>query len=421
MAGMLDSNNEDKKAAIADLSNLASMYAQSDLDSGGIMGVPKGDTVDAGSWWSWLTGTTRQKSDEYRIRAQEDLQGMDFSGAPEGYQRSMEEDLAKLLRMRGEAGPKVQTSVTQPMLSDELTARENLPVSELTDDEYFLRTGELRETLSPAPVEDDRPSTGLMSPDQSAIDRAVEEAMNQGEPTENQGEPTERLDAKGLTPVTTTSHAQQRLSDLGYVEVGSADGVAGANTRTAVRRYQQQNGLAATGRLDTPTLESLTGAEADLDTVVQRQIAHHEGQKNYPYLDSEGFWTIGIGHLIGDDEALAASDYSEYSESNPMPESEVTELFEEDLEDHKAIAEGYDFYEGMSKKGKRAILDLTFNMGDFYNKKLPNGNYEWANLRTQLDAGKWDEAADNLASSAYAQQVGQRASTVTDLLRQAGD
>ena len=189
MAGMLDSNNEDKKAAIADLSNLASMYAQSDLDSGGIMGVPKGDTVDAGSWWSWLTGTTRQKSDEYRVRAQEDLQGMDFSGAPAGYQSSMEEDLAKLLRMRGEAGPKVQTSVTQPMLSDELAARENLPVSELNDDEYFLRTGELRETLSPAPVEDDRPSTGLMSPDQSAIDRAVEEAMNQEEPTENQGEP----------------------------------------------------------------------------------------------------------------------------------------------------------------------------------------------------------------------------------------
>lgn len=195
MAGMLDSNNEDKKAAIADLSNLASMYAQSDLDSGGIMGVPKGDTVDAGSWWSWLTGTTRQKSDEYRVRAQEDLQDMDFSGAPAGYQSSMEEDLAKLLRMRGEAGPKVQTSVTQPMLSDELAARESLPVSELTDDEYFLRTGELRETLSPAPVEDDRPSTGLMSPDQSAIDRAVEEAMNQEEPV-IEGELTKKLDGK---------------------------------------------------------------------------------------------------------------------------------------------------------------------------------------------------------------------------------
>ena len=205
---MLGSDNEDKKAAIADLSNLASMYAKDDVDSGGIMGVPKGDNIDAGSWWSWLTGTTSQKSDEYKVRAQEDLQGMDFSGAPAGYQSSMEEDLAKLLRMRGEANPLVQTSVEQPMVSDDLAARESLPTEELNDDEYFLRTGELREPLSPAPVEDDRPSTGLMSPDQSAIEQAVEEAMSQGDPTE-------RLDTKGESPVdSTTIMASVRDKDV---------------------------------------------------------------------------------------------------------------------------------------------------------------------------------------------------------------
>ena len=195
MAGMLNSDNQDKKAAIADLSNLASMYAQNDVDSGGIMGAPKGDDIDAGSWWSWLNGTTRQKTDEYKVQAQEDLQGMDFSGAPAGYQSSMEEDLAKLLRMRGEANPLVQTSVEQPMVSDDLAAREDLPAEELNDDEYFLRTGELREPLSPAPVEDDIPSTGLMSPDQSAIEQAVQEAVSQGEPV-TEGEKTKKLDGK---------------------------------------------------------------------------------------------------------------------------------------------------------------------------------------------------------------------------------
>jgi len=195
MAGMLNSDNEDKKAAIADLSNLASMYAQNDVDSGGIMGAPKGDNIDAGSWWSWLNGTTRQKTDEYKVQAQEDLQGMDFSGAPAGYQSSMEEDLAKLLRMRGEANPLVQTSVEQLMVSDDLAAREDLPAEELNDDEYFLRAGELREPLSPAPVEDDIPSTGLMSPDQSAIEQAVQEAVSQVEPV-TEGEKTKKLDGK---------------------------------------------------------------------------------------------------------------------------------------------------------------------------------------------------------------------------------
>ena len=60
-------------------------------------------------------------------------------------------------------------------------------------------------------------------------------------------------------------------------------------------------------------------------------------------------------------------------------------------------------------------------MGDFYNKQNENGDYVLENLRTQLDAGEWDAAANNLASAAYARQVGQRAITVTDLLRQAGD
>jgi len=223
------------------------------------------------------------------------------------------------------------------------------------------------------------------------------------------------------TPITGTSEAQQKLFDLGYVEVGTADGIAGPNTSSAITRYQEQNGLEVTGELDQATLDSLSGAEADLDTIMQRQISHHEGQKNYPYKDSLDLWTIGIGHLIGDgsDKALADSGYSKYTKQNPMPESEVADLFEEDLEEHRNIAESYDFYDGMSDEGKRAILDLTFNMGDFYNKKKEDGSYVWKNLRTQLDNGDWDAAAANLASSTYARQVGDRATTVTNLLRQA--
>lgn len=159
-----------------------------------------------------------------------------------------------------------------------------------------------------------------------------------------------------------------------------------------------------------------------LDQFMQKQIAVHEGQVNYPYKDSRGFWTIGIGHLIGDgsDAALAKSGYTKYSKDNPMPDEEVSQLFAKDLDKHKKIAESYPFYDKMSEEGKKAIIDLTFNMGDFYNKKKPDGTYEWKNLRAQLDRGDWEAAADNLASSAYARQVGNRAVTVTNQLRQAG-
>lgn len=168
--------------------------------------------------------------------------------------------------------------------------------------------------------------------------------------------------------------------------------------------------------------QQTTASSGSLEVDIQEQIALHEGQVNYPYKDSRGFWTIGIGHLIGDgsDEALARSGYSKYTKDNPMPDEEVSTLFQKDLDKHKKIAESYPFYEGMSDEGKKAILDLTFNMGDFYNKKKPDGSYEWKNLREQLNRGDWNAAADNLASSAYARQVGNRAVTVTNQLRQAG-
>lgn len=50
--------------------------------------------------------------------------------------------------------------------------------------------------------------------------------------------------------------AQNRLNDLGY-EVGTADGKMGARTANALRQFQEDNGLQATGRLDQATSNAL--------------------------------------------------------------------------------------------------------------------------------------------------------------------
>lgn len=50
--------------------------------------------------------------------------------------------------------------------------------------------------------------------------------------------------------------AQQRLHTWGYYG-GAVDGMWGPETRTAVERYQQNRGLAVTGRLDDATRNSL--------------------------------------------------------------------------------------------------------------------------------------------------------------------
>lgn len=56
--------------------------------------------------------------------------------------------------------------------------------------------------------------------------------------------------------------AQRRLIELGLLS-GSADGVCGPMTGDALRTYQAQNGLEATGHLDAVTLERLTRVDKD--------------------------------------------------------------------------------------------------------------------------------------------------------------
>ncbi len=50
--------------------------------------------------------------------------------------------------------------------------------------------------------------------------------------------------------------AQQHLRSRGY-QPGSADGLMGPQTISALRRYQSANGLTVTGKVDSDTLDSL--------------------------------------------------------------------------------------------------------------------------------------------------------------------
>jgi peptidoglycan hydrolase-like protein with peptidoglycan-binding domain len=54
--------------------------------------------------------------------------------------------------------------------------------------------------------------------------------------------------------------AQRRLDDLGY-PVGRTDGVLGPKTHTALKNFQRDKGLNATGELNEETLQALRAEE----------------------------------------------------------------------------------------------------------------------------------------------------------------
>lgn len=133
MAGMFGSQYNDTKVMIDDLSNLSQMNTAAKADSEGVMKPPKGEEMDAGSWWAWLSGYTRQKTQENVARVQEELasMGVDTTGLSPEYQQSMLEGIQQAQAYRDkwgittalgdaptmleEQGVFPQTSVEQPV------------------------------------------------------------------------------------------------------------------------------------------------------------------------------------------------------------------------------------------------------------------------------------------------------------------
>lgn len=106
MAGMFGSQYNDTKVMIDDLSNLSQMNAAIKADKEGVMKPPKGEEMDAGSWWAWLSGYTRQKTQEKMQQVQEELasMGVDTAGLSPEYQQSMLEGIQQAQSYRDKWG-----------------------------------------------------------------------------------------------------------------------------------------------------------------------------------------------------------------------------------------------------------------------------------------------------------------------------
>jgi GH24 family phage-related lysozyme (muramidase) len=140
----------------------------------------------------------------------------------------------------------------------------------------------------------------------------------------------------------------------------------------------------------------------------KKMIIKHEGMKDKPYKDSLGLWTIGVGHLIGDGKTLPP----EYNRT--FTQAEIMKMFDDDFDHHAKAAEKIPGYSKANQGGQGALIDLTFNMGPSWYKK-------WPSFCKKLAEGDFKGAADELASSKWAQQVKSRAQTVIGLITGAGE
>ena len=134
-------------------------------------------------------------------------------------------------------------------------------------------------------------------------------------------------------------------------------------------------------------------------TAIIEMLRKHEGVETHAYKCTANKTTIGVGRNIDPDGGIGLSQ----SEINYLLSSDVKRVNDE-------LAGAFSWYRTLGTARKDAIMDMCFNMG------LPR-LMKFKKALAGMAIGDYDEAAIEFLDSRWANQVGQRAITVTDIIR----
>ena len=144
----------------------------------------------------------------------------------------------------------------------------------------------------------------------------------------------------------------------------------------------------------------------DLD-VLRLALIDAEGDRVFPYLDTEQNITIGIGHNL----------------SGVGISTDVRDLlFEEDVRDAEdSLDRALPWWTTLNPTRQRALVELCFNMG-IGSEREKHGLLSFTVTLEHLRAGRYDQAADGFAHSQWARQVkARRAQRLAYMIRYGAD
>ena len=114
----------------------------------------------------------------------------------------------------------------------------------------------------------------------------------------------------------------------------------------------------------------------------------HEGKRVFPYLDTVGKLTIGVGRNL-DDVGVS--------------EDEISLMLDNDI--RRAMKEcvlNLPFFTGLDPVRKAVMVELAFNMGIGNSTR---GLLSFKNTLRAVSEGRWDDAAKGMLKSKWARDV----------------
>jgi lysozyme len=143
---------------------------------------------------------------------------------------------------------------------------------------------------------------------------------------------------------------------------------------------------------------------------MRAQLYKHEGLRLFPYKDTEGFWTIGVGYNISSRgwdvfenvTGLKLSDRAWPAPGDHTPwcsKAQALDVLDVDIDRvEAAVLAHFPFYAKLSEVRQRVVLDMAFNMGFAV--------LGFKNARAAIEAQDWSKASRELYKSKWAHQVG---------------
>lgn len=137
----------------------------------------------------------------------------------------------------------------------------------------------------------------------------------------------------------------------------------------------------------------MTNLERD---ALRQQLIAHEGVRFFPYTDTAGKLTIGVGRNLTD---------------VGISPQEANTLLDNDINGAVAgLNRRWPWFPTLDPMRQRVLIDMAFNLGI-------TGLAGFPKMLAAVEAGAYDEAADEMLDSTWAKQVGTRAVKLAAMMR----
>jgi lysozyme len=133
----------------------------------------------------------------------------------------------------------------------------------------------------------------------------------------------------------------------------------------------------------------------DFITLLENHLRWAEGERTFPYRDTTGHLTIGVGRNL--------------SEKGLSPD-EIDHLLTNDVVEVLDVCRGLPYWNHLNDARRIVVADMVFNLGE-------RGFHTFKKMEEALLHELYDEAAREMTDSTWFRQVGRRSHKLVKAMR----